>query len=135
MVKTDQNTTMYAGERKTLRFPVVDQDNNDAALNLSTGFTSVRWALSTINPSTDQFSTTPILEKKSSVAQAETGGNEIDFSNGAGTNDNADVELIGEDTLSISGDHYMELEGVDVNGEIVVLATGTLTINRNVVNT
>jgi len=136
MAKTDQNFTMYVGERKTARIAVVDQDAADVPLNISTGFDNVKWAMVAIDPATGSFGTAPILEKKSTVAQSETGGNEIDFVNVDGTLDGADVQIINADTTSLSaGDYYHELEGFDTAGEGVVLATGTITILKNLVNT
>jgi len=132
MAETGQDFTMYAGERKTIRFAGTDQDDG-TALDYATDFAEVKWALTSINPSTGEFSTTPVLEKKSQVAQTETGGNEIDFS-GTGNNQ-ADVQLINADTDTLAGEYYQELEGFDANGEGVVLATGTITIIRNVENT
>ncbi len=136
MAKIGQDYTFYAGNRLQLHIPVVDEDasGSPALSNLDTEFSSVKWALSRFDAE-GNVSTTPVIEKKSNVAQAETGGNEIDFSNDVGTNDAADVQLITGDTDALSGDFYHELEGFDSGGQSIVLATGTLTILRNVVNT
>lgn len=135
MVKTDQSATFYAGERKTLEFPCTDEDaSGKPPLNLST-FTSVKWALSAINPQTGQPGTTPIVEKKSTVSQIMTGGNQIDFVNSAGTLDKAQVQLVGADTAALLGDYHQQLSGFDATGEEQMLAVGTITLERNVVNT
>lgn len=136
MVKTGQDTSFFAGERKTLEFYIVDEDAAGAPpLNLTSAFSELKWALSTINPQSGQVSATPILEKKSSVAQPATGGDQIDIVNGDGTDDVAQVQLVGADTATLLGDFHMQLSGFDGNGEEQMLATGTLTLERNVVNT
>lgn len=135
MVQTGQDATFYAGERKTLRFAVVDQDNSDAPLNLATSFDEVKWAMSQKDANGNFDTVTLSVEKKSGTAQAETGGNEIDFADEAGTNDAALVELIGIDTDGLIGEFAHQLSGFDTDGEEVILATGTITLEPNLENT
>jgi hypothetical protein len=123
MVQTDQNDTMYAGNKRTLRFTVLDEDNNDAPLDL-TPFT-IKWAMSKVNQE-GQFLLTPVLEKILGSGITITG-----------PDDNiAVVELLGADTDTLNAaDYYMELELFDGSNESVVVATGTMTIIANVENT
>jgi len=131
MTSTDQNLSMYAGTRVSARFTVTDTDS-DTPDDL-TAYSVLRWAVVPYdNASTVAFRRHPVLEKKSTTAQASTGGNEIDI---AGDNDErADVQLIAADTEDLEGTYYHELEGVDSNGNAIVLAVGTLTILPNVIN-
>jgi hypothetical protein len=131
MTKTGQNFTMYARTRMLVRVVVTDSVTGDP--DDLTEYASLKWTLSPFEPnSTSAFRRVAVLEKSSLVAQASTGGNQIDVT---GTDDNqADIQLIGADTEDLEGSYYHELEGFDASGNGVVLATGTATILGNVVN-
>lgn len=125
MTVTGLTDTMYAGNKRTMIFTILDADNGNVPLDVTNKY--VQWALSRFSPTGD-YSTTPVLEKKSSnVLQIA----KIDPTNGV-----VHVFLIPADTLALFGDFYFELEVLaSPGGEGVVVATGTLTINRNVANT
>lgn len=124
MVQTDQDDEMYAGNKRVLRYTVLDEDNGNIAFDLSSY--TIKWAISRLDQN-GNFLTTPVLEKHSTVP------GEITVS--GADNNIASVLLVGADTDDLSGDFYIELEVFDVSLESVVVATGKLTINRNVVNT
>jgi len=123
MAREDQDDVFYAGNRRTLRFSIDDQDNPGSKLNL-TGL-SFKWAL--VNKRSDgSYDVTHILQKTSAaggivVTNAATGALE--------------VYLLDADTLNLSGDYYYQLEAFDGDGNALMLATGTLTIKRNIINT
>jgi len=122
MAVTGQTDIMWANNKRSLVFTIVDSDNGDVALDL-TGLT-VKWALSRID-SSGAYLTAPVLEKA-------TGGSGIvltDAPNGICT-----VTLDAVDTVDLSGIFHFELEVFDGTPEGVVVATGQLTINKNVVN-
>jgi len=132
MTTTSQDFTMYAGTRVTVQITVSDADGsgND---DLSSNYTELVWVLAPFeNNSTSEYRDVPVLTKKSTVAQASTGGDEIDVA--GSSNERADVQLIKADTEDLEGSYYHELEGFDANGNGVVLATGTVTIRRNVIH-
>jgi len=127
MVKVDQNHTIYAGNKVTLQYTVVDEDNGDAPFDLTANAPIIRWAMSRISGS--NYLTAPLFEKTLAAGDivVSGAGNEI-----------ASVTLVGADTGTPAnnyvGDFYTELELVDGAGESIVVATGTLTIRSNVVN-
>lgn len=125
MVQTNQNDTFYANNLRVLKFTVTDADSSPVVpLNL-TGYT-VQWAMSRFL-SSGAYSTTPVLTKDN----ASKGGVVVtDAANGKVT-----VTIAETDTVSLSGKFYQELEVVDGVGNATVVATGNLTINKNVVNT
>jgi hypothetical protein len=123
MAKTNQDDTFYANNQRVLKFTVVDSDNGDIAFDL-TGYT-IKWALSKYN-SKGAYLTTEILGKST------TGGGVV-VTNAAGGL--CEVTLDGADTASLSGAYYHELEATDGLSVSIVLATGKLTILKNVVNT
>lgn len=119
---------MYAANKRVLQYTVTDADNADAPLDMSS-YASVKWAMSRID-SEGNILTSPVLEK------SESGGG-IVLSDGAGDKDVASVTILTADTTNLlTGSFYTELEVTDsaIPGESVVLATGTLTILKNVVN-
>lgn len=124
MTSINQNDTFYANNKRVLKFTVTDKDADpEAPLDL-TGMV-VRWALSKFLAN-GNYSTEPILLKDNdseggvSVTDAEAG--------------EVEVSIEPEDTGDLSGKFYQELEAVDVTGDPVVIATGTLTIKKNVRN-
>lgn len=128
MAKTNQNDTFYAKNTRVLEFTITDDENEDAPsapLDL-TGCT-VQWALSRIN-SSGSYSSTPVLRKDSALL----GGVVIDSDPSTGV---VRVNIDPDDTEDLVGKFYQELEVVDSTNNPVVVATGTLTIKRNVRNT
>jgi hypothetical protein len=124
MAETGLTDTMWAGNKRVLAYTVEDSDAGDGSAKDLTGLT-VKWALSKMS-SDGTYSTTAILEKA-------TGGNGITVTDAAAGE--LEVDLDAADTSDLAGDYYFELEVYDATPEGVVVATGTLTINRNVVNT
>lgn len=117
---------MWAGNRRVQRFTITDEDQAGSPAKDLTGLT-IKWALSRIG-SGGEFNTTPIVEKTSDNP------GEIDLV-GPATDGIVDVTLVEADTLTLQGKFYFELEVFDATPEGVVVTTGELTINRNVVNT
>ncbi len=114
---------IYAGNRHTLRYTVADQDNAGVPKDL-TGI-SARWALSKFK--TDgSFSTTSILDKNST--------NALQILISAPATGVIDVFLAEGDTTALAGDYYFELELYIPASYSLVVAAGTLTIVKNVVN-
>lgn len=121
MVQTAQDDSFYANNARTLVFTITNEDEDGSpALDL-TGLT-IKWALSRVN-SNGVYSTTPVLEKSTSdgitITDAAAG--------------ECEVQLDAADTTSLSGTFYQELE-VFSGGSGTVVAVGTITIKRNVVN-
>lgn len=122
MAVTTGTATMYAGNKLALAFTVTDE-NGGGAKDLS-GF-SVFWALSRFKADGTTPRTTAVLEKSTASGIAISGA----------SSNVATVSLASADTTSLKpGAYYYELEVVDGLSERVVVATGTLTINPNVVN-
>lgn len=121
MAVTDQRDTFYAGNVRNYTFSVDDSDNPGSKLDL-TGAT-ITFALSKYLSAT-QWSKTPSVEK--SIGDGITVTN---ASQGALT-----VTLSNEDTATLEGEFYFELEVTDVSSNAVVVATGRVTIVRNVTN-
>lgn len=121
MVVTSNTDTMYANNKRTLRFTITDEDAGGSTPLDLTGYTA-KWAISK-----EEGKTTPILEKA-------TGGNGITVTDAA--NGELEVALDPEDTVSLKPQaYYMELEVFDGSNDGLVVATGTLTIKANIVNT
>lgn len=129
MAEINQNDEFFAGNRRTLRFTITNDDLPDnPPFNLN-GF-EIKWALSRISSQTGLPGTTPILEKCLSQGEIRVVS--------SADNNICEVDLFKADTMDLNGEFYQELElfvSADVNSESVVLATGTLTINRNILNT
>lgn len=126
MVVANQTDSMYAGNKRTLRFTIVDEDTvGSPALNL-TGRV-LKFVLASVSPNGDIL-TTPLIEKKSTTPAQIT---VTDAVNGI-----AEVYLLEADTLPLLGDYYFELEVFEADATIhTVVGTGTLTILANVTNT
>ncbi len=117
---------IFAGNRHTLRFPVLDQDAGGSPLPAKdiTGLRLV-WAMARINVDTGKFLTAPILVKDSDVAG--------DITRPDDTGGIVEVELKKVDTNTLGGfTYYWELETIDGTGEKLVVATGEIEIDRNV---
>ena len=125
MAVTDQAVTMYAGNLRTLRVTVTDEDVVGSPAKDLTGLT-VKWALSRQDTS-GNFLTTPVLEKKSTTPS------ELTVTDAPGGE--FEVYLVPADTAALFGTFYWEAEVFDATPAGVVVATGTLEILRNVVNT
>ena len=121
MATLGQKDTFFAGNPRFYDFTIADDDNPGSALNL-TGMTA-RFALSRFT-SSNTYSTTAILEKT-------TASGIVITSAAAGQ---LRVSLDPADTAALAGDYYFELEIVDASSNPVVVATGTITILKNVVN-
>lgn len=121
MAVTDQRDTFYAGNVRTYPFSVDDENNPGNKLDL-TGMT-VAFALSKYL-SASAWSKTPLVEK--SIGDGITITN---ASQGALT-----VTLSPDDTASLEGEFYFELEVTDASANPVVVATGRITLLRNVTN-
>lgn len=131
MATNDQEFEFFAGERVTLRFPITDTDNVVPTTPKNLTGLDLFWAMV---PQDDagSFATTPLtVEKKSTV-----GPTEIDVEDFNGTQDRVLVELFNADTVGLTpGVYYFELEAQDGSQEPNTLATGTLILKANLVNT
>lgn len=114
----------YAGNAFAILFTVTDQDTVGSPAKNLTGL-SARFAASRFAPSGD-FLTTPVLAKDSAV----TG--QITFPDP--TNGKLQVNVDEGDTSALAGDFYFELELYVPAGTSLVVATGTMTISKNVIN-
>lgn len=125
MVKTNQNATVYAGNRKVLRFTVVDEDNSNDPLDLTAY--KVYFAMAKIGASSPRTAD-PLIDMNS--VDDSTQVVKTDPTNGV-----VDVILLAADTdLVKPDDYYIELEGEDPSGNTEVFAVGTLKIEPNVDN-
>lgn len=124
MAVTSQKDTMWAGNKRVQRFTVTDEDAVGSPAKDLTGFTA-KWALSRFNAAGTEFLTTPVVTKT-------TGGGGIVITDA--TNGILEVTLDVADTSALFGTFYFELEVVDGSSNPLVVATGTLTINKNVMN-
>lgn len=125
MSEDSQDYRFYANNPVKLKFEVTDKDASpETALDLSS-FTA-KWAISRISAKTGEYLTSPIVEKK----QSSGGITVTDAANGK-----LEVDLDPADTQGLSGEFHHELEVFDGQGNGVVVAVGTLTIDKNVENT
>lgn len=124
MATTGLTDTIFAGNKRVQRFTVADDDTAGSPPKDLTGLV-VKWALSTV----DKYgtpSTAAILSKSSAVS----GVTIVDATNGI-----VDVTIDPADTVSLTPTlYYFELE-VFSGTDPVVVATGTLLVKPNVVNT
>lgn len=127
MATTGLTATMFANNPATLRFTVTDLDTAGSPPKNLTGKV-IKWALTKFGQD-GSYKTTPLLVEKKT-----TNGGELTITDGP--NGKCEVYLVPADTVSLAGDFYFELEVFDGSGlNGVVTSTGTLTINKNVVNT
>lgn len=129
MAKTNQNVTFYAGNKQVFMWTLLDDDAFGTDVPLPLGGREVRWAMSRFNDD-GTYSTEPTLVKSSL-----NGTDEVEVTDAA--NGLVRVYVDGIDTVDLDGKFYQELEVVDDNGagEPVVVATGVITIRKNVSNT
>lgn len=122
MAAENQNDKFFAGNTRVLAFTLTESDQaGAAALNLTGA--SVRWAMAPIGL---------MGAVSNAVAVRKTNGNGIVVTDPvAGL---VEVTLEVPDTASLSGAFYHELEIVDAQGRAVVVATGQITILRNLPN-
>jgi hypothetical protein len=126
MAVTGLIDSVYAGNQREIRYTVIDQDNGGVAKDL-TGI-SARWALARLSTSGDPITATPVVTKDSA-----NGSSEINITDP--TNGKLSVFLLGTDSEPLAGDFYFELElYIDSTPFTLVVATGTLTVLKNVVN-
>ena len=109
MGSINQNFTMFQGNDASLRFTIIDE--NDDALDLTGGI--VHWSLALNN-----------LKKPALIVKASDDVDPLveitDAPGGVVT-----VTLIGDDTKTLSGGrYYHELELVDFEGNVSTLSTG-----------
>jgi len=121
-VKTNQDE-MWAGNKRVLRYTITDEDTSGSPAKDLTGYTA-KWAISRFSADGSTFNTAPVLEKSSGSGITIT-----DAANGI-----LEVTIDTGDTSALSGVFYMELELFDSSSNPVVVATGKMTIIRNVVN-
>lgn len=124
MAQKNQNDEFYANNKRVLEFTILSTDE-DPAVPLDLTNLLIRWALS--KQLSAGYSTTPVLIKDNDSV----GG--IEVVDGPGGICQVSIEP--EDTLTLSGSFYQELEIVDSASDPVVVATGTILIKKNVRNT
>lgn len=125
MVVANQTDSMYAGNHRKLQFTVYDEDGTTP--KSLTGFT-VRFTLSRVSPTGSVLYKAPVVEHTNAdVAKVTV----LDQGTDPGR---VNVFLVAADTATLLGDFYWELELKDILDNTVVVSTGTLTINFNVVN-
>ena len=113
MATTDQDFTMWAGEAKTIRIPVTD-DEAGAPLTLTGA--ALAWAIVRIHGAVALVSKT-------------SGGGGITLEDGDGTDDVAVITLDPEDTQALAGRyrHELAITGAQAAG----ITKGTVTIERS----
>lgn len=124
MTATADKVTMYAGEKKILRFTVVNKNvSGDPPLDLTSY--DVRWSMSRVGD--NGYSATPTVKKDTGGV----GGVVKTFP----LTGICEVTLVRTDTATISlGTYHQELEVVDGSGELAVVAVGDIEVLRNVDN-
>lgn len=127
MAITGLEASVYAGNPRTLRFTVTDQDVTPNVAKDLTGI-SARWAATRTNSSGDPIVGSPVITKDSA-----NGTSEINIDDP--TNGKLKVFLLDTDTVALGGDFYFELElYIPATPFSLVVSTGTLTVLKNVVN-
>lgn len=126
MVKLSQNATVYRGNRKVLQYTITDEDNSNAALNITSY--AIRWAATRTNASGQPIESGAVIDLNTTDDPTQVV--KTDAANGI-----VQVILLNADTTGLQpGEYYIELEGVDGSGNSEVFATGTLTLEPNVDN-
>lgn len=115
---------IYAGNKHTLRFTVRDQDNPLSPPKDITGM-SARWALAKFKAD-GTFSKTPILTKNS------TSGAQIVIT--TPVSGLLEVYIAEGDTTALEGDYQFQLELYQTSSFSLIVATGTLSILRNILD-
>lgn len=129
MSVTNDLISFYEGNIQTLSFTITDADNAGVALDLTN--LTLKWAMSkasSLDPLV--YSTTPKLEK--------TEGSGITVTDASGGLCTVTIETVDTEPDNVNGirpgNFYWELEATDLNDERTVLAVGTFSILKNVVN-
>lgn len=123
MASINQNDSFYANNKRTLEFTITNKDVDPVAALDLTG-KHLRWSMSRQNDD-GSYSTNPVLQKTLSSGITVT-----DAAGGV-----AEVLLDAIDTLKLSGKYHHELEVLDADDtNAVIVATGTLTILKNITN-
>lgn len=125
MAVANQVDTIYAGNKRTLRFAITDEDAGGSPPFNITGLT-IKFALARVSASGNVLTSSPVFQKVSTTPA------DLTVTNAAGGI--LEVYLVEVDTAALLGDFYFELEAFEAGGQHVVLATGTLTILPNVAN-
>lgn len=125
MVVENLTDSIFAGNVRTERFTVTDEDTSGSPAFDLTSFV-VKYALAPFGADGNPLTEEPLFEKTTADAA------EVLVTDGP--NGEVEVYLVEADTVSLLGDYYFELEAFDGSGNHVVLATGTLTVKPNVVN-
>lgn len=128
MSKSSQDLKMFQGDKKTLKFTVIDEDNPTPDTPKDITALDIRWALVKFKTGTEEdWSATPIFDKESTA-----GATEIDKT--APATGDLEVYLVNVDTIAIKpGKYHHQLTTIEAGGEALVVATGVLTLKRKVV--
>ncbi len=126
MAKTDQNATVYRGNRKVLRYTVTDEDNGGAALDITTY--TIRWAATRTDTSGNPIESGAVIDLNTTDDPTQV----VKTAPASGV---VDVTLVEANTTELTpGTYYIELEGVDASAHSEVFAVGTLIIEPNIDN-
>ncbi len=125
MTAINQNDSFYAKNKRTLEFTISNYDVNPPVLYNLLGSTA-RWSLSR-QYDDGTYSATPQLVKTTQP----NGGIEIDDNPASGI---LTVTLLSDDTTKLLGLYHHELEIIDDHGDAAIVATGKITILRNIKN-
>lgn len=133
MASLNQNDTFYAGNSRVLQYTVVNADAaGSPALDLTafgTDPADIKWTLVAVASNGSPVVDSPLVEKKRSL-----GTSSIQITSAA--TGVLQVKLAPADTANLAPRaYYSELELFDGVGGQVVVATGTITLLPNVVNT
>jgi hypothetical protein len=122
MARTNQDATFYSNNTFNLAFCLFDDDQTPAVPLDITG-ASLYWVLTNIDGSGNPDDC-PIIVKSI--------GDGITVTNASGGE--LTVAIDAEDTSSLTGTFYHELELVDIASNRTVQSTGTITLRKNVIN-
>lgn len=127
MSSVNQNDSFYANNKRTFNFTITDRD---VTPNIPYDLTGkhVRWSLSR-QQDDGSYSSIPLLEKTT----ADTSPVDV-IINADPTTGKVQVILQASDTIGLLGKYHHELEVIDGAGQAVVVATGTILILKNIVN-
>lgn len=105
---------MHAGDTKRLHFTLTSGAPNNDALDITDA--NVRWQVS--KGTTARFSSIPVISK-----EIDDGITVTDAFEGLLT-----IDLLPEDTESLKGTFYYELEVIDATGDVATAATGQMIV-------
>ena len=117
---------MFQGDKKTLKFTVVDQDSA-LAVKPPKDITSIdlRWSMVKLQAN-GTYSATPLFDKESTAGDTEI--EKVDAVNGI-----AHVKLVTADTSALTpGEYYHQLETSEA-AEPLVTAEGVITLKKKIV--